>query len=303
MVTPSITPTAFNVVQVGGVDQYGTRITQYGLQLEKATFEDEEVGLLAAHVTPPTTIKENPALVWSGRLNALCDGEIIGMCLDADGSLSWDSLNTIVDKTIVYGDASTAGAGTGWQTTGCFGERLRLTARPNTMVEFTASLRGKVTTKKSDATIDVTPAQTEFFPFELMTCSIGTAFGTYVAKAKLCLGWTMDLVTGYFPVFATDGNAYYADIGERKTKAMILDLTLGDNADAVTEYDKYRADNPTSIKFVMTSDGGSNTCTVQAYGHYLAWDLAGQDGLSTHRARFVSTFDPSNSDVYAIAST
>lgn len=302
-VTPSITPSAFNLVQIGGVDQYGTRITQFGLQKEFATFEDEEAGLLAAHVTPPTIIKQNPALVWAGRLNALCDGELIGMCLDADGTLSWDALNTIVDKVFVYGDASTAGAGTGWQTTGCFGERLRITARPNTMIEFTASLRGQVTTKKTDATIDVTPSGTEFYPFERAVFSIGTAFGTYSAAAKLCLGLTMDMVTGYFPVFTPDGNAYYSDIGERKTKAMILDLILGDNAAAVAEYDKYADGNPTSIKFLMTSHGGSNTCTIEAYGHYLAWDMAGQDGLSTHRARFVSTFDPSNSDVYAMAST
>jgi hypothetical protein len=265
--TPTnVSSSAFSIVQLSGADDYGSKITNQALTnwlLE--TFDDYPSGFLAP-VIPPAQITQEPRLTFGGFLNDFNDDHLVGMAINATGSPSYVTANTVVPITIGYGRHTTASHG--FETTGCFATRLNITGRMKQLVQFSADLTGLVT-DVATLTLDTTPTMPEFYPFGKIAFSIGTSFDdeSYAAKTTSLLGFSATLNTGYTPDEYSDGAQYYGNINE-DVKVMDLELRMAHNATSMAEWAKWDGGTASAAKIVLTSTAGSSTVTIQVFGYY-----------------------------------
>jgi len=264
--TPSnVNSAEFTIVQLAGADDYGTQITNPGLNNWVTEEFDQDASGLLVPLIPPAQITQEPPLEFGGFLNNLNDNHLVGMAINASGSPSYNLANTVVPITIGYGRHTTAS--TGWETTGCFATRLNITGREKQLAQFSASLVGLVT-DVATLTLDTTPTMPEFYPMPKATFALGTTFDTAVSKTTTLIDFALALNTGYTPQTYSDGNQYYGNVCESK-KVCDLTLTMAYNATSLAEWVKYDARNPSCAQIVLTSTGGSSTVTIQVFGYYL----------------------------------
>lgn len=287
-------PMAFDIVKIGNLMDEGTRMTSFGMGHQFHIFDDQTSGFLGI-ASAPVLLKEDPRLTWEGYLNTLNDGTLLSVCLDGDGDIDWDAANAPSITSFHYG--ATGGTTLGFVTSYCIGTRLQITGRPNELVAFTCDMFGLQTSLET-LTAQV-PTARYYYPWERGVFSIGTAFGTYVAKADTCFGFTINYDTGYYPQFALDGLQYYTGVGERK-KACTVDIVMAQGATCLAEYAKWAAGTPTSYEFVLTASDGTTTFTIEVYGFYTAFDYGDQDGLMIANATMTGHYDASNTEMFQI---
>ena len=274
--TPSnVNSAEFTIVQLAGADDYGVQITNPGLNNWLYEEFDEYTGGLLAPVIPPAQITQEPSLTFSGFLNSVNDNHLVGMAINAAGSPTYVSANTVVPITIGYGRHTTASQG--WATTGCFATRLNITGREKQMVQFSADLVGLVT-DLATITLDTTPTMPEFYPMPKAVFSVGTAFDTVVAKATTLVDFAVALNTGYSAQQFADGDQFYGNICEGK-KVLDFTVTMAYNATSVAEWVKADGGNPSVLHIVLTSTA-SSTVTIQAFGYYVpgSWRWERREG-------------------------
>ena len=120
------------------------------------------------------------------------------------------------------------------------------------------------------------------------------------------LDFTLNVETGWFPVYTGDGNLYFTfnkNVGPEVT----LDVTFEHNASAVTEKDKWKAEGGRLIRLLFTGStfttAGTSfsvaTMRVDLAGFWESFDKIGeQDGNDVVQGTFRSEYN-SNSSSFA----
>jgi hypothetical protein len=263
----------FETADFGGNIAYGATMTEWGADYLKLHLFPPGSGFGAPAIYPEK-IKSLPMLTLGGKLCNAITSDIATICGCVAASNYQDNSRAAAAKagavTCIYGDANVGG----FTTTGCVGTRLTVTGTTNELVDFALSMFGLTTTQTActaGAVVD-----TEFFPFELGANTFG---------ANTLLGFTLNFDTGLIPVFAmdglgpTDGYGEVGDVGAGCT----LQVTLANNAAALTEWGKYEALTAVTPTITLTGTAAS-TWAIALKGYYTAWESAEVTGLGAHRA-------------------
>jgi len=251
-------PSSFNTVSIGGSVDHGTHVTNYGLDRNFHVFEDDSSGYLGIG-TRPAFIKQNPQLTFAGYLSTVNAPHLRGAaCPSGTGGTATTDPTEVA---MVYGSS-----GQGYTTSGCVVSSIQITGRPNELVSFSAEMFGEQTTVTGGPGAD--NSTVGFYPWEL---------GTY-GTANTLFGFSINYTTGYYPLYAMDGNQYYSGVGERLHTGTV-EITMAAGATAAAEYTKYTTRAAAQFSIVLAADNGGSGVTLTANGYYTDFNAGDQDGL------------------------
>jgi len=269
----------YRVVSAGGTSQQGSILTRSNAAHKRLHLYPNQVSGHGAPVLEPGDLRDLARMTWAGYLNASNKAAVAGLCAIAGTpDFGTNLVASISALTIIYGDP-VVGA---FQTTECFGTRLRLTGRSGQLVRFSVEMVGKATT----ATTVTAPAiaDAEFFPFEKGTHGIGD---------DTLLGFDVDYRTGFFARFAPDGELGYSGINESlRQRALAVTLYLAHNAASYAEWADYAAITRADHTLTLSGSDGS-TCVIAVGGYYEDWDYREQNKLLVAKAVLRGVWDDS----------
>lgn len=304
---------------------YGQMSTWPLEDLVKETFEDDERGMLARHVTMPVVAGKQADLVWEGALNMRHIIWLMSMAIRGNVTPTqpdstnqplaylWtfepgittantpDITNGIDTYTIEYGDNLQA-----YEAEYCFATRLQISGAPNELCKFTCDITGRQNTDAS-FTGALVAQSVQYFPFNKCKFYVNTSWATLgnTEKADLLKSFTWTLDTQFRAGYTAHNQLYFYDVVEDK-KAVELELVYARNTNADAERTKYEQGTTTFLQILLEGQteldvGQSNEPYVKLYGayQYLGWPSPDdEDGLSTHAVRAESVFDSVGSRMF-----
>lgn len=194
--------------------------------------------------------------------------------------------------TVEYGDDTEQ-----YEMEYCMVESLKISGRPNELVQLEASLYGRQITV-TNLTAGLTartlqPMLANMTKFYVDTTWAGLG-GTQVAN--LLKSWTLDITTGLHPKFMADGQRYFSTHGAGYMEA-VLTMVYEGNAAADGQFDLFQAGTPRAIRLLcegpQIGSGANNSLKIDLYGEYetiVPLDSE-EDGNSLHAAVFRMTDD------------
>ena len=269
----------YSVVSVNGTSQQGSILRRANTAHKRLYLYKGQTSGHGASVRVPGDMRDMSRMTWAGYLSAANKSLVAEACaISGTPDFGTNLVSSITGLTMVYGDTS-VGAFT---TSDCFGTRLRLTARPDKLVEFSLELVGKGTTKTTVSAPAI--ADSEFFPFEL---------GSHAIGADTLYGFDIDYRTGFFARFAPDGGQGYSAINESlRKRALSIRLVMAQNATAYSEWDDY--DGITRADHTLTLTGTqASTCVLALGGYYTDWPYGDYEGLLVAKALLTGVWDDS----------
>lgn len=305
---------------------YGTMSTWPMADRVKATFEDEERGMLSRHVTAPVEAGKQADLVWEGSLNSRHATWLLSMAIRGNitatqpdstnqpNAYLWtfepglttantpDIANGIDTYTIEYGDNLQA-----YETEYCFATRIQISGSPNELCTFTCDITGRQVTDIATFTASLTAQTVQYFPFNKTKFYIDTTYAGLggTAKDDLLKNFTWTLDTQFRAGYTAHNQLYFYDVVEDK-KCVEFDLVYARNTEADTARGLYEAGTTTYLQIKLEGEaeldsGQSNPPYVKLEGafEYLDWPSPDdEDGLSTHSVHAESVYDSTGSKEY-----
>jgi len=267
----------YQVISAGGASQQGSVLTSSNAAHKRLHMYPSQTSGHGAPVLKPGDMRDMGRMTWAGYLNAGNKAAIAGLCAVAGApDFGTNLVASISALTIIYGDP-VVGA---FQTTECFGTRLRLTGRSGQLVRFSLEMVGKATTSHTVAAPAI--ADAEFFPFEK---------GTHVIGEDTLLGFDVDYRTGFFARFAPDGDLGYSGINESlRQRELSATLYLAHDAASYAAWANYAAVARTDHTLTLSGSDGSS-CIVVVGGYYTNWDHQEQEKLLVARATLTGVWD------------
>jgi len=279
---------------------------------------DEDRGSLARHMANDLFVGNEARLTWTGDVNfrhiayalsmSLC-GNITPTQPDSTNEPNaylWtftpglttantpDIANGIDTFTIEYGDNVQA-----YESEYCFCTKLTISGAPNEACQFTAEIVGRQRTETT-FTGALTAQSVQRAPFNLAEFYVDTTGaglgGTQKTGVLKAFTWTLD--TKFVPVYTSDGNLYFAIVGESK-KAPELTLTYVRGTTSEAERDKYDARTTTFIRLALKGatelDSGQSNVPylyLDTAVRYTDWPTYGdEDGLATVQVTAEGVYD------------
>lgn len=267
----------FFVVAVNGAPQVGSTV-RAGANLKRLFMYPGQTTGCGAPAIKPGDMRDLGRLSWSGYLTNSIAAAIAGGCgISGAPDFCANLVGSIDVFDLAFGAPTVGGLTAG----GCFGSKLRIWGRTNSLVGFSLDVMSK-----SIGLGGMSVAELEGIDFMPLECGI--------SSAENVLAFNIDYSTGFFARYAPDGTVGYTAINESlQQRSLRASITMA-HGSASGEWAKHAGRIRAGHTISLVGSKGGAGCTIVVGGYYTGWEFGEVDGILVEQAELTGVWDGSS---------